>query len=301
VKKLIASFFFAAALWLSAALPADAAARFLICPTGCTITAADTSIWASVSAGATGASVPGSGDTVTFDASSCTSGTVTFGAGYNPVWQSWSWGASACTIDMATNDNSMTLNSSSSMNGSGSGVRSLTCGATTVFTLSAQNASWTTNTTTNLTLSCASAAIVYSAVSGNADRTMTGGATTWGSLTVNSRSGNYSRTWSNNGSTTFGTCTFGSGLIVYLVSSFTCTTLNVAGTSAHPTGVMSSIPGTGTTITTSTATIDWSVWRDVGTSGAQTATNSFDLGNTPNVTIQVPTGSGGGSGFFGGG
>src|SRR3954469_16922347 len=80
---------------------AEAANRFLTCTTTCTITAADTSIWGSVSGG-TGASVPSTFDDVILDAGTCVAGTTctaTMGAAYNPTWQSFTM--SACTASTA--------------------------------------------------------------------------------------------------------------------------------------------------------------------------------------------------------
>lgn len=98
------------------------AARFWVGGSG-TWDASDTSHWAATSGGASGASVPGSGDTVTLDGSSG-GGTVTVNTNVNVT--SITMGAFTGTLDFATNNNTVTL---VTFSGSGTGTRTLNQGS----------------------------------------------------------------------------------------------------------------------------------------------------------------------------
>jgi len=119
------------------------ASRFWVGGTG-TWDASDTTHWAASSNGAGGQSVPGSGDTVTFDGSSG-GGTVT--VGYNPTITSITMGAFTGTLDMNTRNPTM-----QTFDCSGTGTRTLTMGSGT-WTITGNNGTvFTVNTTTNLTM-----------------------------------------------------------------------------------------------------------------------------------------------------
>lgn len=268
------------------------ASRFLITGGGSvTWDASDTSIWSATSGGATGASVPGSGDTVTMDANSG-GGTVTMGAGYNPTIQSLAGGSFTGTFDMSVNNNNLTCTAVAGFNFSGSGARTLLAGSGTL-TLSDATAAYTIATDTNATITTTNWNIAFTAVTGNANRTFTNsGGRSYASLTVASRTGAYSRLFTITGGTTFTTATFGSGLSIALANSQTWTTWNATGTSAHPTFFSPVTPGGAISVTTTTASLDWIVARDMNVSSPQNATNSIDLGNNTNITFSIPSGSG---------
>lgn len=75
------------------------AARFWVGGTG-TWNASNTTNWAATSGGAGGETVPGTGDTVTFDAASGTSFTVTIESGYDPSVTSVTGGTATVTLDI---------------------------------------------------------------------------------------------------------------------------------------------------------------------------------------------------------
>lgn len=121
------------------------AARFLITGGGSvTWDASNTAIWSATSGGGTGASVPGSGDTVTMDGSSG-GGTVTLG--YSPTVTSITMGAYTGTFNASTFSPTM-----ATFSGSGTGTRTLNMGSGT-WTLTGNNATiWNVGTITNLTM-----------------------------------------------------------------------------------------------------------------------------------------------------
>lgn len=133
------------------------AARFWVGGTG-NWDSSDTTHWASTSGGSGGVSVPGSGDTVTLDASSG-GGTVTVAT--NPSITSLTGGAFTGTFDL----NGKTL-TNQTFNWNGSGVRTFNAnsgiinisstGATTVFQNNTTNNTWNGSTLT-LTISTTTA------------------------------------------------------------------------------------------------------------------------------------------------
>ena len=82
------------------------ASRFWVGGTG-TWNASNTTNWAATSGGAGGQSVPGTGDTVTFDASSGSSFTVTVESGYNPSVIALNGGLATITLNL--NDQTLTV------------------------------------------------------------------------------------------------------------------------------------------------------------------------------------------------
>lgn len=127
------------------------AARFWVGGTG-TWDASDTTHWSATSGGAGGASVPGSGDTVTFDGSSG-GGTVTLA--YNPTVTTITFGAFTGTLDF----NTRTLNLGGLL-GSGTGIRTLTLGSSTInCSNTAANTVFDFATSTNLTITANTATI----------------------------------------------------------------------------------------------------------------------------------------------
>lgn len=121
------------------------ASRFWVGGAG-TWDASDTTHWSATSGGAGGQTVPGSGDTVTVDASSG-AGTITVNTTVNVT--SLTFGAAGMTLDFSINNNNVTLVTCS---GTGSGTRTLKMGSGT-WTLTGNNATiWNFATVTNLTL-----------------------------------------------------------------------------------------------------------------------------------------------------
>jgi hypothetical protein len=110
------------------------AARFWVGGTG-TWSASNTTNWAATSNGAGGQSVPGVADTVTFDASSGTSFTVTVESGYNPSVTSVTGGTATVTLDL----NSQTL-TCQTFNFTGSTTRRVAFGSTGQIIITGNNA-----------------------------------------------------------------------------------------------------------------------------------------------------------------
>lgn len=127
------------------------ASRYWVGGTG-TWDASDTTHWSTTSGGAGGASVPGSGDTVTFDGSSG-GGTMTLA--YNPTVTTITFGAFTGTLDF----NTRTLNLGGLL-GSGTGIRTLTLGSSTInCSNTAANTVFDFATSTNLTITANTATI----------------------------------------------------------------------------------------------------------------------------------------------
>jgi len=146
------------------------AARFLITGGGSvTWDASNTAIWSASSGGATGASVPVDGDTVTMDGSSG-GGTVTLG--YDPTVTSITMGAFTGTFNASTFSPTM-----DTFNCSGTGVRTLSMGSGT-WTLRGNNATiWNVATTTNLTLNVGTSIVNCTYAGSTGTRTITTGGT----------------------------------------------------------------------------------------------------------------------------
>jgi len=130
------------------------ASRFWVGGTG-NWDASDTTHWSATSGGAGGASVPGTSDTVTFDGSSG-GGTVTITATQSVT--SITGGAFTGTLN--TNGQSITI--SGAFNFSGSGVRTLTLGASTITC-----GQWNIAIITNLTFNANTSTITQSILAGS--------------------------------------------------------------------------------------------------------------------------------------
>lgn len=143
------------------------AARFWVGGTG-TWDASDTTHWASSSGGAGGQSVPGSGDTVTFDGSSG-GGTVT--VGYDPSVTSITGGAFTGTLDFGTSNPTM-----QTFSFSGTGTRTLIYGSGNWTVSGNAGTVWTTQTTTNMTTTVGTATINFTYAGSTGTRTIIAGA-----------------------------------------------------------------------------------------------------------------------------
>jgi hypothetical protein len=136
------------------------ASRFWVGGTG-TWNGSSTANWASTSGGASGQSVPGSADTVTFDASSG-GGVVTVNTNFNIT--SLTMGAFTGTLDFSVNNNSPTMGTFS---GTGVGTRTLNMGAGT-WTITGTGTCWNIGTSTNMTLNAQQSRILMTNTSATA-------------------------------------------------------------------------------------------------------------------------------------
>lgn len=268
------------------------AARFWVDGTG-TWDASDTTHWAASSGGAGGQSVPGSGDTVTFDGSSgggtCTVNTTV-------TVQSLTWGAFTGTIDFATNNNNVTLSASgNAFSGTGTGARTFNAGSGTWTLSNAIAPVWEITTTTNLTnptTAFADATINFSATGRTAGATFNSGGCTYGTVTFAGQTTNTVQ-GSIAGAPTIGTLNV-SGFMHFNFaagSTTTITTLNMNGTSSKPVLVRSSGNNAAATVAVTGATISWAALSYLTFTGSPSATNSLDLGGNSGITITVPGGS----------
>ena len=156
-KIFLLFFFLALGVALKAGF-ASAAPRFWGGGTG-TWDATDTTHWAATTGGAGGQTVPGSADTVTFDALSG-GGTITLS--YAPTVTSITGGAHTGTFDTGGN----TINAST-FSYTGTGTRTLTLGASAINLSGTNNASvWNTTTVTNLTFNANTSTITLSGANG---------------------------------------------------------------------------------------------------------------------------------------
>lgn len=310
-KLILLALLICGALWSA---NADAASRFWVGGTG-NWDNSNTTNWSASTGGAGGASIPGSGDTVTFDASSCASAcTVTVcgassancpnGAGsVNIIGLTAGACTNGCTLDFATNAPAMTIGSSG-FSGSGTGTRTFNFGAS-VWTSSSGNA-WNIATTTGLTCSAGSVSIIMTGTSA-ALRTFGGGgsACTYGSVTVNGNSlGGI--TFLQDGGGTITSLTVSAPNYIQIANTATTIITNaLAVTGSSGSEITFSTNTLGTTGTISSAnngTFTWAALRDITFTGGGTftATNSFDLGHNSNIAITAPNPSGGGGHIIGG-
>jgi len=259
------------------------ASRFWVGGTG-TWDAATTTHWAATSNGAGGQSVPGSGDTVTFDGSSG-GGTVTVNFGGTITVQSITCGAFTGTLDFSANNNSVTMSANSAFSGTGSATRTINLGNGT-WTLSATASAtiWDFTTTTGLTFNANSSVIALTgAAAGTTTRTFATGALTYATIQVSAAGGFVSLS----GGGTVTTLTQNAGGNVSIATNMTITNLNLNGSSAAQVCFTSSTLSQQRTITITTLTATWAAFRSI--SGSGTATSSFDLGNNAGITITPPS------------
>lgn len=304
MKKSLWALLLGACLWLGALVPdASAAARFLICSTTCAPDASSTAFWSATSGGATGASVPGSADTVTMDANTCVGGTTctaTFASGWNPTWSSLTFGActastTGCILDFATNSNNVTI--TGAMSGTGTGTRTFSINGTWTMSAPAGSTVWNMTTVTGLTFNANSSNIVLSG-NATATRNFLGGGLTYGTVTFNTVAAGGATAVS--GSNTFNTLTVGAPNYVTFTFSTTNTintALNITGSSGAPVTLASSTVGTNATISSAlTLTPSWNAFRNFTFSGAGSlvSTNCFDQGQNTGFTCTAPSGGGGG-------
>jgi hypothetical protein len=304
---------------------AEAANRFGVCTTACTWDASNTGMWSATSGGATGASVPGSSDTVTFDAATCVGGTTcTITVNTNPTIQSLTMGActastTGCIVDFSVNNNNVTINTNNGFSNSGTGTRTLNLGNGT-WTLNTTNAGWNQATVTNLTFNANSSTIVFSGTltAGNIQSIALGGfpyntirfsgnSTASGVSLTNTGStiallditGPSYITLTGTGAMTITTMTVGAKTTLLPSSGQTLTFTNaptLTGTASAPIGIIGTDArslGSVATISVSSGTMSGtyvSIANMAFTGGATFSFTGFDLGRVTGATITAPAG-----------
>ncbi|TIL34312.1 hypothetical protein [Mesorhizobium sp.] len=270
------------------------ASRFWVGGTG-TWDASDTTHWAATSGGAGGASVPGSGDAVTFNGLSG-GGTVTVST--TVTVQSITCGAFTGTLDFSVNNNNVTTGV---FDGSGSGARTIklgngtwtiTNGGSSGFTL------WNMATVTNLTFDAGQSTLDFTGVGGDDGvRIFAGGGLAYSSVRFRAQANGAGK--SITGANTFGNLTVDGLNVLQLAANQTVTTLAINGAPSAPVLVRSNSDSVSRTISVaSNAPIMTScALRDItGAGGASfIANDSFDFGNNSGITINPPGGGGGGA------
>jgi len=273
-------------LWASAS---EAASRFWVGGTG-TWDAVTTTNWAATTGGAGGQSVPTAADSVTFDANSG-GGTVTLNFGGTITIINLTMGAFTGTFENSTNNNNITM--TGSWSGTGTATRTFNFGTATYSVAGNMNFA----TTTNLTLSAASATVRFSA--GNSQASF--GGKSWGTVIWTGKGAGGLGTGSidnrlNDGGNTFGTWTMDNtnGVIVLgIVAGGTNTVTNPivwVGSRLKPIEIWSLTPGTVTNLViASGSSITWaSLWSIAFSGAAISATNTFDLRANTGITITGP-------------
>ena len=250
-----------------------------------------TTHWASSTGGGGGSSAPGSGDSVTIDGSGG-SGTITPSFGGSGTFQSITCGAMGMTLDFTTNNDSVTLNSTTGFSGTGSGTRTINLGNGT-WTLSSGNGSnvWNFSTTTNLTFNANSSTITFSQVT-NGTRTFIGGGKSYNTINVSANSsGGCFAIQSSNTIATFGVsapnCVSFNGASTTTVTN----ALNITATAGNLIFLSGATIGTSATVSSANnGAFTYCGIRDMTFSGGGTftATSSFDFGHNSGVTITQP-------------
>lgn len=284
---------------------AHAIGRFAVCTVTCTWDNSSTVMWSATSGGVTGASVPGVGDQVFLDGSTCVGGvtctiTVNANLSINSMDMSACTAATAgCILDFSVNNNTMTVGAvgpvGSPMILTGAGTRTLKMG----------NGAWTVNATTGniwnatstLTLTPGSSVLTLNCSTNtgvNPCSFVTGNLTSYGSITINSgKAGMIVQ-----GSATIPTLNVTAPSDVLVNGNITVTNaFTLAGTASNPILWIANGLGASTNISVSSGTPTFSFFglRGVTCTGGATfaATNSFDLGGNSGCNITGPTTGGG--------
>jgi hypothetical protein len=271
------------------------AARFWVGGTG-TWDNADTTHWAASTGGASGASVPGSSDTVTFDANSG-GGTVTVNHATLSIG-SITWGAFTGTIDFSANNNNVTLvDTNNAFSGTGTGTRTFHAGSGT-WTMTAANPSWELGTTTNLDAGSTfnNCTIILGTGTQTAQKNFSGGGRSYGTLTIPASTGVTVAFFQAN---TISTLNIDDKNHVSFPNGTTQTiaTLNITGSTSTPVLIDSS-SAANATLALTTANITGAAIGRITFTGSPTASNSYDIGGNSGITINAPA-AGGASGVIG--
>lgn len=261
--------------------------RFWVGGTG-TWDASDTTHWASSSGGAGGQSVPGSGDTVTFNGSSG-GGTVTVNTTVNV--QSITSGAFTGTLDFSANDNNVTITAATGWAGNGTGTRTVNMGDGT-WTLTAP-ATWNMLTVTGLTFNANASSLILSGASATG-RSFFGGGLTYNNVTFGGNTGG--ATLALTGANTFSALTITGPLYVIMPTGTTAVTntFTWTGTRTGAIGLVSSSDTTQATVSCASGTcrVSWAALGRIVFSGGATflAAQTFDLGLNSGITMTPPFG-----------
>lgn len=246
-------------------------------------------------AGCPGATnVPTSSDVAIFDGNSG-GGTVTVNATISV--SALTTGAFTGTLDFSANNNNVNLGvttpTASSWTDNGSGTHTINMGNGT-WTLDSTAGAFIFNFTgSNFTLNANSSTISVLAKA-NVTRFIGGGAKTFNNVTVNGAASSVVSFGA--ASTVIAALTLTNQTTALFSANYTITTLSVTSSASAPVGIRSSTAATSRTLTlTNNFTPSFVALQDITFSGGtNTASNSFDFGNNSGITINGPSGSGGG-------
>jgi hypothetical protein len=255
-----------------------------------------TTHWAATTGGAGGRTVPGNGDTVTFDASSG-GGTVTVAATINTgnTLVSITMTAFAGTLNLRANNPSLTI--TQTFNATGAGTLNLGSGT---LTLSGNTGNvWSVPTSTFVT-SAASATIHLTSTALTGARTFAGGNQTYGTLTIDGVTGAPTVDCPTDitGNNTFTTLNISAPNWIRWPGSGTTTITNAfnwLGTAFDTSFIMDGSSGAQSTISSANnGAIAWAALTGLTFSGGGTftATNSFKGNSNSGITITGPSGGG---------
>lgn len=296
MKKLLLALVFA-----GFATCANAATCFWVGGTGSWSTA-NTASWASGTGGtggtcaATGGIPKQAADTATFDGASG-GGTVTVDTTINGVTLTTiTMGAFTGTLDFSVNNPTITLSNQFSV--TGTGVRTLKLGSSTINLTAANAAIWDATTVTNLTFNAGTSNITWQPSSFGANSNFNTGGLTYATITLGSTSFGTAVNVQNNGPTVAHLNLVGA-LRVFLPTMTISNAISWAGTSAGLIVVLNSTAGPTPSTVTLSATGNTMAWTALGgitfATNAPVASNSFNLGNVTNATINNPVTVAGGS------
>jgi len=280
---------------------ANAASRFLVaCTATCTWDGSTTSIWSTTSGGGGGASVPGSSDTVTLDANTCTGGltcTITVNTTVNVT--SITMGActgttTGCILDFSVNNNAVTVQTFS---GTGTGTRNLKMG-NGVWAVTGTGTVWQMSTTTNLTFNANSSNITFTAVS-STTRTMQTGGLTYSTITISANSSLGLFSFAAAASMTALAISSPNYVSFNAGSTYTITNaLSINGTSLSSLVELfsSSLTTQATISSANNGTFTYTAFNGLAFTGGGIfmASNSISLTNNTGITITAPQTGGGG-------
>ncbi len=269
---------------------ANAANRFWVGGTG-TLDSSDTTHWSATSGGAGGASVPGIGDAVIFDASSG-GGTVTVNFGGAISILSLAMGAFTGTLDFSVNNNSIITGSpnGTGINISGTGTRTLKMGNGTWTTniIFAGASAWNASITTNLTFQPNGSTIVINGTTTN-QTSFAGGGLAYNNITIgpNTSLGYFSV--ANSGGS-FANITLSPPASLVTSTDITATSLTSNGTSSNQNYITTTTHtniANIISIASGSYTLNWTGIRATTFSGGATfaATNSFNLGLNSGISF----------------
>lgn len=254
--------------------------------------ASDTTHWAATSNGAGGQSVPGTGDTATFDGSSG-GGTVTVDT--TVTIQSLTMGAFTGTLDFATNNNNVTLSATTGFSATGTGARTLNMGDGTWTLSAASSPIWDCNVVTNFTLNANGSTIALTNTAPSQSRFFLGGGKTYNIVNIASTTTGFAVVISGNN--TFAqlnisasvNIAFNQGSTQTVTGAFTWTGSSSKLSAFYCTGTAGA-----TIVATGGGTISWAALFGITfTTGTVDATSSYNLGSMAGVTITEPAGGGG--------